>query len=61
MLSNPNLLVYIISFNEEAANKYERYFGEFENVKLIMNALEDQIKKVGDFSFLNKILGGTNQ
>lgn len=60
-LSNPNLLVYIICFNEEAANKYERYFGEFENVKLIMNALEDQIKKVGDFSFLNKILGGTNQ
>lgn len=59
-LSNPNLLVYIICFDEKAANKYIGYFGEFENVKLIMNALEDQTKKVGDFSFLNKILGGNN-
>lgn len=59
-LSNPNLLVYIICFNEKATNKYNRYFGEFENVKLIVNALENQTEKVGDFPFLNKILGGNN-
>lgn len=59
-LSNPNLLVYIVCFNEKAANKYNRYFGEFENVKLIVNALENQTEKVGDFLFLNKILGGNN-
>lgn len=57
-LLNPNLLLYIICYDEKEKNRMEELFHENSNVLLCINKTSIGNGK-GDFKFLISLLGGT--
>ena len=55
-LVNPNLLMYIVCFDDDAVDLFSDIFRDYQNVVLLSNGTCN--KGRGDFTFLNSLLGG---